>query len=105
MLRKGPATRTRSSLKVFISFVLFVTFCGHFAYGQNPQSQQRRANDYSIRGKIIIPNSREADQRIEVRLETGALQLIQTVYSDSAGNFEFRGLSSGAYIVSINVEG
>jgi Flp pilus assembly protein TadD len=106
MQRKGLATKRHKSHKTFISFVFLVLSCGSLAFGQTPQTQQRnRVNDYSIRGKIIIPNSRDADQRIEVRLETGALQLIQTVYSDSAGNFEFRGLSSGAYYVSINLEG
>jgi len=76
------------------------------ALGQAPTNQQRnRVNEYAIRGKIVIPNQYDFDQRIEVRLETGALQMIQTVYTDSSGNFEFRNLGPGAYYVSVNLEG
>ena len=50
-----------------------------FGFGQTPQNQQRnRIEEYSIRGKIVIPNQHDSDQRIEVRLEKSALQVIQT---------------------------
>jgi superkiller protein 3 len=70
------------------------------------QNQQRnRVETYGIRGKIIVPNVRDGDQRIEVRLERSALQVIQTTYTDASGNFEFRNLAQGAYYVAVNVEG
>jgi len=75
-------------------------------FGQAPQTQQRsRVENYGIRGKVIIPNMRGGDERIEVRLERSALQVIQTTYTDSSGGFDFRNLSPGTYYVSITVEG
>ena len=77
-----------------------------FGFGQTPQNQQRnRIEEYSIRGKIVIPNQHDSDQRIEVRLEKSALQVIQTTYTDASGNFDFRNLAAGAYYVSITLEG
>ena len=79
-----------------------------FAPGQIQTSQQQprvRVDDFAIRGKIIISSAREGDMRIEVRLEKATLQLINTTFTDSAGNFEFRGLQAGTYYVSVNLEG
>jgi tetratricopeptide (TPR) repeat protein len=76
-----------------------------FVSGQTPQNQQRnRVEDYAIRGKVVIPNARDME-RIEVRLEKSAVQVVQTAYTDSIGNFEFRNLAPGAYAVSITLEG
>jgi len=78
-----------------------------FAFGQTPANQQRtRANDeFAIRGKVVVPSQQTPDEHIEVKLEKSILQVIQTTYTDSSGNFDFRGLSPGSYYVSINVEG
>jgi tetratricopeptide (TPR) repeat protein len=77
-----------------------------FGFGQTPSNQQRnRIEEYSIRGKVVIPNQHDSDQRIEVRLEKSALQVIQTTYTDASGNFDFRNLAAGAYYVSITLEG
>ena len=77
-----------------------------FAFGQTPPNQQRnRVEDYAIRGKIVIANQHDFDQRIEVRLEKSALQVIQTSYTDSSGNFEFRNLAPGSYYVAVTLEG
>ena len=76
------------------------------AFAQAPQNQQRnRVDDYAIRGKVVIPNQRDADQRIEVKLEKSALQVIQTTYTDASGNFDFRNLAPGAYYVSVTLVG
>jgi Flp pilus assembly protein TadD len=75
-------------------------------FGQTPPNQNRnRTNDYDIRGKIIAPNQRLSDDRIEVKLEKSAGQVIQTAYTDASGNFDFRGLAPGSYYVNVNVEG
>jgi tetratricopeptide (TPR) repeat protein len=77
-----------------------------FAFAQTPPNQQRnRVDDYAIRGKVVIPNQRDADQRIEVKLEKSALQVIQTTYTDASGNFDFRNLAPGAYYISVTLEG
>ena len=79
---------------------------GTFVFAQAPANQQRnRVEDYAVRGKVVIPNARDADQRIEVKLEKSALQVIQTTYTDASGNFDFRGLGPGAYYIAVNLEG
>ena len=85
--------------------VVFTIFASTLSFAQAPSNQQRNRVDYGIRGRIIIPIPRESEDRIEVKLETAAYQMIQTSYTDSSGNFDFRGLSPGAYYVSVNVEG
>jgi tetratricopeptide (TPR) repeat protein len=88
----------------FFSAVFILTSA--FGLGQTPTNQQRnRVEDYSIRGKVVIANRHDFDQRIEVRLEKSALQVIQTTYTDSSGNFDFRNLAPGAYYVAITLEG
>jgi tetratricopeptide (TPR) repeat protein len=75
------------------------------AFGQAGQNQQRNRglDEFVIRGKVVIPNSRAAD-RVEVRLEKSALQVIQTTYTDSIGNFDFRSVPPGAYVISITLD-
>lgn len=92
--------------KAWFIVPVFVWFSG-FALGQIQTSQQPRVriDDFAIRGKIILGTAREGDMHIEVRLERTTLQLINTAYTDSAGNFEFRGLQAGTYNVSVNLEG
>ncbi len=85
---------------VVSAFILF-TFSG---FGQVPQ-QRNRGADLTIRGKVIVGNSRDVDQRVEVRLERATMQLIQTAYTDSAGSFEFRSLAPGSYYVTVSVDG
>jgi tetratricopeptide (TPR) repeat protein len=88
----------------FLSAVFLLTSA--FSLGQVPNNTQRnRVEEYSIRGKVVIANRHDFDQRIEVRLEKSALQVIQTAYTDSSGNFDFRNLTPGAYYVAITLEG
>jgi tetratricopeptide (TPR) repeat protein len=75
-----------------------------FSQNPTPPPQRNRANDYSIRGKLILPNNHDAD-RIEVKLEKTFGQPLQVAYTDGAGNFDFRGLSVGSYYVIVNLDG
>jgi tetratricopeptide (TPR) repeat protein len=88
----------------FVPIFFLVTSVLGFAQ-TTPNQQRNRVDDYSIRGKVVIPNQHDFDQRIEVKLEKSALQVIQTAYTDSSGNFDFRSLAPGAYYISINLEG
>jgi len=88
----------------FFSAIFFLASA--FLFGQTPQNQQRnRVDSYGIRGKVVIPNQRDTDERIEVRLEKSAYQVIQTTFTDASGNFDFRNLSPGAYYIAVTVEG
>jgi tetratricopeptide (TPR) repeat protein len=84
---------------------VFLTLTSTLLFSQAPTNQQRNRVDYGIRGRVIIPIPRESEDRIEVKLETSAYQMIQTTYTDASGNFDFRGLAPGAYYVSVNLEG
>ena len=87
-------------------FVTVFLLANALVFAQTPQGQQRnRVESYGIRGKVVIPNQREADERIEVRLEKSIAQVIQTVYTDSSGNFDFRGLVPGTYYVAVTLDG
>src|SRR5213593_2245664 len=93
--------------KAWLSVLAFLCL-SVLAFGQiqTPQPQQRgRIDDFGIRGKIIVGAVHDTDMRIEVRLEKATLQLVNTTYTDSAGNFEFRGLPAGSYYISVNVDG
>jgi len=56
---------------------------------------------HTIRGKIYMPSGNLPDQRIRVVLEVTSGGIASEVFSDSVGNFEFRGLANGSYRVSI----
>jgi len=86
---------------VVSAFLLF-TFSG---FGQGLAQQRNRGADLTIRGKVIVGNSRDADQRVEVRLEKATMQAIQTTYTDGAGSFEFRSLAPGCSFMSVAADG
>jgi Tfp pilus assembly protein PilF len=67
------------------------------------QGQGNAANGV-IRGQIIVPTAHASD-RILVVLQKTDGPLIGRIYSDTLGNYEFRGLIAGAYIIIVNVEG
>ena len=80
--------------------VMFFLLTG-VAFGQG----RGRVQEYSIRGRLLLSTGQDVDQRMEVRLERTAMQLVSTTYTDTIGNFEFRGLQAGTYYVVVNAEG
>lgn len=78
---------------------------GSTAFGQTTSGQTRRGANLIIHGKVMIPENHDPDLRVEVRLERDSAQPVSIAFTDAAGNFEFRGLTAGAYIVSISLEG
>jgi len=56
---------------------------------------------YGIRGKIVAESG--PAERVEVTLERAEQQVVAATFSDSLGNFEFRGLPRGNYYVSVKV--
>jgi tetratricopeptide (TPR) repeat protein len=66
--------------------------------------QRGRADNLAVRGKLITPDSHDATDHIEVRLEKESMQIVQTGYTDGSGSFEFRGLPAGTYYISVNLD-
>src|SRR5436309_1618461 len=92
-------------MKACFALLVLLSTSGFVFSGQAPTAQRNRVDDYNIRGKIVLPNNRDVDQRIEVRLEKSEFQAIQTTYTDAAGNFGFNNLAPGAYYVAVSIEG
>jgi tetratricopeptide (TPR) repeat protein len=74
-------------------------------FARSSPLQRGRADNLAVRGKLITPDSHDATEHIEVRLEKESMQIVQTGYTDGSGSFEFRGLPAGAYYISVNLDG
>ncbi|HYR88350.1 MAG TPA: tetratricopeptide repeat protein [Terriglobia bacterium] len=57
-----------------------------------------------IRGQILVPSVR-ISERIQVILQRSDGPIVSRSFSDSLGNYEFRGLPAGTYDVIVNLEG
>ena len=75
------------------------------AFSQTANNQQKRSEDLVIRGKLVVQNQHDFDERVEVRLEKSSAQALQTTYTDTSGNFEFHNLAPGAYYIGVTKEG
>jgi tetratricopeptide (TPR) repeat protein len=75
------------------------------AFARISPLQRGRADNLTVRGKLITPDGHDATEHIEVRLERESMQIVQTGYTDGSGSFEFHGLSAGAYYISVNLDG
>lgn len=101
----------RQSTSIFFrlqSLLVFITLLGVNAFAQqtNPGStnnpgRSAGAISHSIRGKIYLPSGNLPEQRMRVVLEISSGGIASEAFSDTVGNFEFRGLSSGTYRVVI----
>jgi len=69
----------------------------------SPNSSGRSGNSvsHSVRGKIFMPSGNVPEQRIRVVLEHSAGGTVSETFSDSVGNFEFRGLANSTYRVVV----
>src|SRR5262245_15311902 len=65
--------------------------------GANNTNSPGRGVSHTIRGKIYMPSGNPPDQRLRVVLEANTGGVVNEVFSDSVGNFEFRSLPNGAY--------
>jgi tetratricopeptide (TPR) repeat protein len=87
------------SKQCFAGFLLCV-----IAAGSAVAQIRQPPTDASIRGKVFLSSGRTAE-RVEVRLERSEMQMVSSTYTDSIGNFEFRGLPIGAYYVVVRLDG
>ena len=86
-------------------FLVAFFLSGTSAFSQAAANQQKRSDDLFIRGKLVVQNQHDFDDRVEVRLEKSSAQPIQTTYTDTSGNFEFHNLAPGAYYIGVTKEG
>jgi Flp pilus assembly protein TadD len=84
--------------------VFFLTSLSAWAQLPPQLPPPQRTTTFEIRGKLIFATVNAPDERIEVNLEQ-RFQRIQTTFTDSLGQFSFRNLSAGAYIVSVRCSG
>ncbi len=72
---------------------------GNPANPGNPNRSSALSN--IIRGKIFMPSDTLPERRMRVVLEHSAGGTISETFSDSVGNFEFRGLANSTYRVTV----
>lgn len=93
-------------LRVFTIIVALIAFHQTGVSQQttpaNPNSSGRNSTvSHSIRGKIFMPSGGLPEHRIRVVLEVRTGGIASETFSDSVGNFEFRGLSNNTYQVVV----
>lgn len=91
---------------LLLTLIVFTAATTAWAQGSganNPNSPSRSAasSQHTIRGKIFMPSGNLPEQRLRVVLELTTGGIAGEVFSDSVGNFEFRGLSNGIYRVRV----
>ena len=59
------------------------------------------SSSHTIRGKVYLPSGAMPDQRIRVVLELNTGGVASEVFTDSVGNFEFRGVTANSYKVTV----
>lgn len=67
----------------------------------NNPGRSSGGSSHIVRGKIYLPSGNLPEQRIRVVLEISSGGIAGEAFSDSVGNFEFRGLASGTYRVVV----
>jgi Tfp pilus assembly protein PilF len=56
---------------------------------------------HSLRGKIFLPSGQSPELRMRVVLEISTGGIFGETFSDSVGNFEFRAIANGNYILKV----
>jgi len=84
-----------------LSLLIILSACAAQSLAQgggatNPNSSGRGVS-HTIRGKIFMPSGSPPDQRLRVVLELNTGGIVNEVFTDSVGNFEFRSLPNGTY--------
>src|SRR5262245_30239940 len=76
------------------------------AGANNPNSPSRGSGvSHTIRGKFLLPSGNLPDQRMRVVLELNTGGVVNEIFSDSVGNFEFRALPNGTYKIVVPPDG
>ena len=71
--------------------------------GQQPRTGGS-GTSHSIRGKIFLPSGQSPELRLRVVLEVSTGGIFGETFSDSVGNFEFRAIANGNYILKVQAD-
>ncbi len=93
-------------LRVLVLIVALITLN---QTGVSQQTNQTNPNNpgrsggasHSIRGKVFMPSGTFPEHRLRIVLEISSGGIAAETFSDSVGNFEFRGLPSNTYRVTV----
>ncbi len=107
-----PAFLHRAYPQAILLFAVLAAFSatalaqGGAGGANNPNNPARGGGvSHTIRGKIFLPSGNLPDQRMRVMLELNTGGIVNEVFSDSVGNFEFRALPNGTYKIVVPADG
>ncbi len=83
---------------------LLVLPCAALAQGTSSQrntTQPGASSSLTIRGRIFTPQGGPLEQQVRVTLKTMSQAVVQEIFSDSVGNFEFRGVPVNNYEIVV----
>ena len=87
---------------LLISALALLNQIGLSQQSTNPNNSGRNTSvSHSVRGKIYMPSGNLPELRMRVVLEHTAGGIVSETFTDSVGNFEFRGLASNTYRVTV----
>ncbi|MFN0111279.1 MAG: tetratricopeptide repeat protein [Blastocatellia bacterium] len=109
-MRRRPSFPFNFCLRIFFLSIALIGLnqigaAQQTANPNNPTTGRSAPASHSIRGKIFMPSGKLPELRIRVVLEISAGGIASEAFSDSVGNFEFRGLASGNYRIVIPGDG
>lgn len=106
-MKRRPTKSFHSFLQILLISALFLAMAATALSQQSGSSNNNNpsrgsgAISHTIRGKIFMPSGNFPDQRIRVILELNTGGIASETFSDSVGNFEFRGLPNNSYKVTV----
>ncbi len=69
--------------------------------GQGRPAPSPGATLHQIRGRVYLPTGAPAEERFRVTLRTFGQSIVTETFTDSLGNFEFRGVPNGTYEIVV----
>ncbi len=69
--------------------------------GQGRPASSPGAALHQIRGRVYLPTGAPAEERFRVTLRTFGQSVVNETFTDSLGNFEFRGVPNGTYEIVV----
>ncbi|MCS6817847.1 MAG: tetratricopeptide repeat protein [Blastocatellia bacterium] len=81
--------------------LVFVVEGRAYQEGQGRPAPGLGAAMHQIRGRVYLPTGAPAEERFRVTLRTFGHSVVNETFTDSLGNFEFRGVPNGTYEIVV----